>query len=150
MDDCGDMSVDGQVDFDDYLDFIAAWDGGAGEEGGAIGSGQLSRASVGNRIGYAGYQFDPSIAGASSGGGAGKYHVRHRVYDAGMGRWTRRDPLGYVDGASAYEYVGGRVVVGRDPVGLDMVMNSGGSWPVDNVRPEPAPPPVPQLHQLHR
>jgi len=32
------------------------------------------------------------------------YHVRNRVYDAENGRWTRRDPLGYVDGMGLYEY----------------------------------------------
>ncbi|MDX2146598.1 MAG: RHS repeat-associated core domain-containing protein [Planctomycetota bacterium] len=131
MDDYGssrirsDVNFDGQVDFDDYLDFIAAWDGGAGEEGGLPGSGQLSRASIASRIGYAGYEFDLSIAGSGTGGGAGKYHVRHRVYDAAMGRWTRRDPLGYVDGASVYEYVKAMAVVGRDMNGLDSVIGVG-------------------------
>jgi len=36
-----------------------------------------------------------------------------------MGRWTRRDPLGYVDGMGLYEYVQGHVLIRRDPTGLD-------------------------------
>ncbi|MFN0012210.1 MAG: RHS repeat-associated core domain-containing protein [Phycisphaerales bacterium] len=61
------------------------------------GFGHLTLADTGNRKGYAGYELDPLTD---------KYHVRHRVYDAELGRWTRRDPLGYVDGPSLLEYVG--------------------------------------------
>jgi len=35
-----------------------------------------------------------------------------------MGRWTRRDPIGYVDGVGLYEYVGSRPVDRSDPKGL--------------------------------
>jgi len=49
---------------------------------------------------------------------AGLYHVRNRAYDPELGRWTRRDPIGYVDGPNVFEYVGGRAVVGVDPTGL--------------------------------
>jgi len=49
---------------------------------------------------------------------AGLYHVRFRVYDPEMGRWTRRDPIGYVDGMGLYEYVRGKAVASRDPNGL--------------------------------
>jgi RHS repeat-associated protein len=71
------------------------------------------------RVGYAGYQWDGSVNNdrTVSGAMAGLYHVRHRVYDPELGRWTRRDPLGYVDGLNPNEYVGGRVVVGVDPTG---------------------------------
>jgi RHS repeat-associated protein len=50
------------------------------------GVGALSRSKTANRIGYAGYQWDPVIAGS---------HVRHRVYRAELGRWLSRDPAGY-------------------------------------------------------
>jgi len=46
------------------------------------------------------------------------YHVRNRVYDAENGRWTRRDPLGYVDGMGLYEYCRSWAVEARDPYGL--------------------------------
>ena len=35
----------------------------------------------------------------------GLYHVRHRMYHVRLGRWLQRDPEGYVDGMSLYEYV---------------------------------------------
>jgi len=44
--------------------------------------------------------------------------VRHRVYVPEMGRWTRRDPIGYVDGVGLYEYVGGAPTRRNDPSGL--------------------------------
>ncbi len=102
------------VDGDDVIAFAAAWDAGyattAWTAGGGLpaNAGQLSVTS-GNRIGYAGYQFDPATE---------QYHVRHRVYSPEMGRWTRRDPIGYVDGMGLYEYVAGRPVTHSDVHGL--------------------------------
>jgi len=43
--------------------------------------------------------------------------VRHRVYVPEMGRWTRRDPIGYVDGVGLYEYVNNNAVRMTDPSG---------------------------------
>ncbi|MBX3384903.1 MAG: hypothetical protein KF864_15505 [Phycisphaeraceae bacterium] len=71
------------------------------------GRGSVSR--LHNRRGYAGYEYDPATQ---------QWHVRHRVLVSEMGRWNRRDPLGYVDGMSVYEYVGSRAVVAVDPSGL--------------------------------
>jgi RHS repeat-associated protein len=79
-----------------------------------LGRGRLSSSGVDNRKGYAGYEYDPTLEGA----GKWLYHVRHRVYDADIGRWTRRDPLGYVDGMSLYEYVQSQPVTATDPLGL--------------------------------
>jgi hypothetical protein len=45
------------------------------------------------------------------------YHVRHRVYLPESGRWSRRDPLGYVDGMGLYEYVKSSSILHRDPSG---------------------------------
>ncbi|MEW6743202.1 MAG: RHS repeat-associated core domain-containing protein [Planctomycetota bacterium] len=64
-----------------------------------------------NRFGYAGYDLDPALAGSI-------YHVRHRVLHAGLGRWTQRDPLGYVDGVGLYAYVGNAPGTRIDPLGL--------------------------------
>jgi RHS repeat-associated protein len=117
-----DINFDGTTDFYDYLDYIAEYDSGNGESGG--GRSSLSRASINNRIGYAGYQWDPSIRGSITGTGgasAGKYHVRHRVLDAGQGRWTKRDPLDYIDGTNLYEYVDGDPITQADPTGLYMI-----------------------------
>ncbi|MBX3410944.1 MAG: hypothetical protein KF859_13800 [Phycisphaeraceae bacterium] len=71
------------------------------------GRGSVSR--LHNRRGYAGYEYDPATQ---------QWHVRHRVLVSEMGRWNRRDPLGYVDGMSVYEYVGSMPVVAVDPSGL--------------------------------
>ncbi len=75
-----------------------------------LGWGNLS--NVGNRKGYAGYEFDDVLAGSAS-----IHHVRNRVYHAQLGRWTRRDPLGYVDGANLYGYGRSNPIVSFDPNG---------------------------------
>lgn len=88
----------------DYNFFFAVY-----WEDGVFGRGALS--NLGNRHGYAGYEYDPILTG-------GYYHVRNRVYDSGNGRWTRRDPLGYVDGMGLYQYCQDRPEVLVDPFGL--------------------------------
>jgi RHS repeat-associated protein len=47
----------------------------------------------------------------------GLYNVRNRYYHVQLG-WLTRDPLGYVDGMSLYEYCGGGATVSVDPNGL--------------------------------
>lgn len=42
-----------------------------------------------------------------------------RVFHAGLGRFTTRDPLGYVDGSNLYEYVRSNPVANSDPSGTD-------------------------------
>jgi len=92
-------SLDGDLFyFDSYL-----------PNSGLSGKGKLSSPAVGNRIGYAGYAWDPSIKA---------YHVRHRVLLPEIGRWSRRDPIGYVDGMSLYEYAIGSPVTFVDETGL--------------------------------
>ena len=54
------------------------------------------------------------------------YQYRHRYYSWRLGRFISRDPKGYVDGLNLYEYVGGRVVVALDPVGLDYIERRDG------------------------
>jgi RHS repeat-associated protein len=103
-----------------------------------LGRGILSSSGTANRKGYAGYEYDPTLEGA----GKWLYHVRHRVYDADVGRWTRRDPLGYVDGMSLYEYVRSRPWYFRDPHGLSSCSScsqrSLSSMP--GACPQPTPP----------
>jgi len=76
---------------------------------GLSGVGRVSSAGVANRVGYAGYQWDQTISAC---------HVRYRVYLPDIGRWTRRDPLGYVDGMGLYEYVSSMAISLFDPLGL--------------------------------
>jgi len=76
------------------------------------GPGRLSRntaAGPDNTLGFAGYQFCHTT---------GLYAVRFRHYDPGLGRWLQRDPAGYVDGASLYEYVRSMPTQSVDPTGL--------------------------------
>ena len=112
-----DVNLDGVADSDDISQANAVTGGNH-----ALGRGVLSAGgpggAVGNRRGYAGYEYAPELEGT---GAAGRhlYHVRHRVYDAGVGRWTRRDPLGYVDGMGLYEYVKSNALIYTDPTGTD-------------------------------
>ena len=111
-----DVNLDGVADADDITQANAVTGGNH-----ALGRGVLSAGgpggAVGNRRGYAGYEYAPELEGT---GAAGRhlYHVRFRVYDADVGRWTRRDPLGYVDGMGLYEYVRSIPVNNVDPFGL--------------------------------
>ena len=93
-----DINLDGVIDAADA----------AAASGATMGRGVLSH--VGSRIGYAGYVRDAYIPTVS--------HVRHRVYKSDLGRWLQRDPAGYVDGPSLYEYAMGAPVRHRDPMGL--------------------------------
>jgi len=93
-----------------------------------VGPGVLSsEGDAGLRRGYAGYAFDPVLGLA----GASVYHVRNRVYDAQNGRWAKRDPLGYVDGPSMYEYCAGMALEMVDAEGLDAgwARRPAGKWP---------------------
>jgi RHS repeat-associated protein len=113
-----DLNRDGTVDAADTTFFNASYTANTATSG----RGRMSSLSVGNRKGYAGYEFDEA---------ASVYHVRHRVYLPEAGRWTRRDPLGYVDGMGLYEYVKARAVRSVDPTG---------KVPDDNLAPvEPWP-----------
>jgi|GEM_PF-4610643 len=76
---------------------------------GLSGSGRVSSPTVASRLGYAGYQWDDTI---------NAYHVRHRVYMPEIGRWTRRDPIGYLVGNATFQYVEATPLVSNDPLGL--------------------------------
>jgi RHS repeat-associated protein len=76
-----------------------------------LGRGVLSSAAIDNRRGYAGYEFWPAPA-------ANLYSVRYRVLHSDLGRWTRRDPLAFVDGVNLYGYGRATPLVHVDPSGL--------------------------------
>ncbi len=69
----------------------------------------LSGSAVGNDYLFTGRRWEAEI---------GKYYYRARYYDPKNGRFMQRDPLGYVDGMNAYEYVRGNPVNFVDPMGL--------------------------------
>ncbi|WP_430454574.1 RHS repeat-associated core domain-containing protein [Rhodopirellula europaea] len=55
---------------------------------------------------------------------AGLYYFRNRWYDAQLGRFSSRDPIGFEGSKwSLYEYVDSNPAVGRDPSGEDNLWN---------------------------
>jgi RHS repeat-associated protein len=95
-----DVNHDGAVDYFDYLDFVAI----TATDGDDLAGGKTRNL-------YAGYENDPALEVVTSAGGGlslaayeSIYHVRYRVFSTELGRWTRRDPLGYVDGMGLEEY----------------------------------------------
>ena len=70
---------------------------------------ERSASAYDDPVQYCGYWLDAET---------GLHHVRNRYYHSTLGSWTSRDPLGYVDGANLYEYVGGEPIGMVDPWGL--------------------------------
>ena len=75
----------------------------------ALVGGTGAASAYANEILYAGYRHDPET---------GLYLARRRYHHPTLGRWTTRDPIGYDDGMSLYEYVGSGPIVLTDPQGL--------------------------------
>jgi RHS repeat-associated protein len=67
---------------------------------------------VDNAVLYCGYHFDAETT---------LYHVRNRYYSTSLGRFITRDPLGYVDGMSVYEYVRSTPLNAQDAEGLGIL-----------------------------
>jgi len=121
-----DVDQSGGVDGGDVELFYTLWANSANQEYYETQPGACQTTSI--RFGYAGYVRDASVNDGGdvstfgernyTGAMARIYHVRHRAYDPELGRWTRRDPIGYVDGMALYEYVEGQVMRGVDPFGL--------------------------------
>ena len=109
------------------IDFDGAYASGGGDaalfsesysaNSGKSGKGKVSTDAVANRVGYAAYQWDPTIAA---------FHVRYRVYKPEIGRWTRRDPLGYFDSTDLFEYAQSRPYSVVDTLGLAGSSGLGG------------------------
>ncbi|QDT44041.1 hypothetical protein Pan241w_41460 [Gimesia alba] len=57
---------------------------------------------------YAGYRWESASE---------LFHVRNRAYHSFMGCWTQRDPVGYTDSLSLYEYEFGKPFIFTDPYG---------------------------------
>jgi len=104
-----DLNLDGVVNSADQA--IASANAGI-----TLGRGKIS--NIGNRFGYAGYESD-FVSDLL-------LHVRNRVYHAVLGRWTRRDPLGYMDGASLYQYVESRPITESDATGFGIGLGCQG------------------------
>jgi RHS repeat-associated protein len=63
--------------------------------------------------------YDPIFALHPYDPAAQMYRAPYRMYDSDSARWTRRDPLGMVDGPNVYAYVRGGVVGRWDPDGRE-------------------------------
>jgi RHS repeat-associated protein len=70
----------------------------------------VSQSAVGSPYLFTGREYDPET---------GLYHYRARGYDAETGRFLQRDPLGFIDGLSVYEYARTRPSCLVDPLGED-------------------------------
>ncbi len=101
----GDLDMDGDLDTTDLALLEDAKDAAA-----SLGLYQLSM--VDNRKGYAGYELLGELSEA-------KWDVRNRVLNSSLGRWNRRDQLGYVDGHSLYRYAQSPISL-TDPAGTSI------------------------------
>jgi RHS repeat-associated protein len=98
----GDLDRDGGADVDDQYAVMMNW-------ASALAIAVVSAPDEDNQIGFSGYIYN---------GETQIYTIRFRHYDAVLGRWIGRDPLGYVDGSNLCEYVGGMPLAALDSLGL--------------------------------
>jgi len=106
-----DINLDGNINSTDQTAI------GGVPSGVSLGWGKLSEASAtgggaagGNRKGYAGYEFDHVLADSN-------WHVRHRPLKSNLGRWMRRDPIGYEEFTNLEQYVRSAPLRYLDPTG---------------------------------
>ena len=99
-----DCNLDGVIDSSD-----ATWANSITGGYQALGRGILSSSAIANRKGYCGYE-SLELAG-------NPWLARNRVDLPELGRWMRRDPLGYVDGVDLYAYISNMPMRGTDPSG---------------------------------
>jgi RHS repeat-associated protein len=100
----GDVDLDGDVDASDKSELQTNY------QGITLGRGVLSSNGIASRKGYAGYEGLTNLAGS-------QWLARNRVLMAELGRWGRRDPLGYVDGLSLLRYARGNPIRRNDRYG---------------------------------
>jgi RHS repeat-associated protein len=64
----------------------------------------------------------------------GLYYNRARMLHPTLGTFTGRDPLGYVDGGSLYQYEAGSAIAGLDPSGYWRIeRNANSAWATAHV-----------------
>ena len=67
--------------------------------------------TVKQRFGFTGREVNPS---------SGTMYYRYRMYEASLGIFGSRDPIGYTGGIGLYAYAGSSPISGIDPYGLDV------------------------------
>ncbi|MEM1013738.1 MAG: RHS repeat-associated core domain-containing protein, partial [Planctomycetota bacterium] len=72
-------------------------------------NGEVEASAVGNVFGFQGLPLDSET---------GLFYVRNRMLDPELGRFITKDPVGYVDGPSAYAFAMNSPVNYGDPLGL--------------------------------
>jgi RHS repeat-associated protein len=104
-----DDNGDGVVNFYDLANFKQAADGPQGGPGATQWRRKLVASRYGNPFMWTGQRYDATT---------GQYHFWARTYSPRLGRWLQRDPLGYVDGLSLYQYTMSSPLVFADGLGL--------------------------------
>ncbi|MEL6630232.1 MAG: RHS repeat-associated core domain-containing protein [Bacteroidota bacterium] len=82
----------------------------------------MTGSAVGNSYLFTGRRYDAE---------SGLYYYRNRYYSPDQGRFVQRDPLGYIDGLSLYQYVLSNPRKYVDPLGLAAGPCGGGDPPLD-------------------
>ncbi len=123
-----DWNFDGVANSTDYTAFLNSYTSDTELGRGILGyDGSVTGGN--SRKGYAGYELDPELYDedpSTSKAWQGWYHVRHRLYACHSGRWSKRDPLGYIDGPNLYAMSSSALLTESDPFGLAMGRGSGG------------------------
>jgi len=78
-----------------------------------------------------GFDWEVGHQGMFLDGETGLVYNRNRMLHPGLGRFMQRDPLGYVDGMSLYQYVGSSPINWVDPFGLQFAGEPGGLGDLD-------------------
>jgi RHS repeat-associated protein len=125
-----DLDGDGDVDEDDLDVLMGCVDGGIPEYLNSKVANRVFESSRGQGagdlmphpvslcdFGHQGLLFDKEF---------GLYDNRGRMYHPRLMRFMQRDPLGYVDGGSLYQYARSTPANGIDPYGLLMIYAEGG------------------------
>ena len=112
-----------RYDYDPYgKTYVEYWDATAGGGAGAWIRTADAASHFGNPFMWTSQRYDQTV---------GLYHFPFRSYSPELGRWLQRDPLGYVDGVSLYQYVGSHPTMFADPLGLyvdkDVIQNPDGT-----------------------
>ena len=99
-----------RYDYDPYgKTYVEYWDATAVGGAGAWVRTADAASHFGNPFMWTSQRYDQTV---------GLYHFPFRSYSPELGRWMQRDPLGYVDGVSLYQYVGSHPTMLGDPLGL--------------------------------